>query len=1182
MRGGVLQVDRTCWRAKTIYLFLAIALAAGLVLPGLALGSVAVDAGHGTIAIDAPSYTKVGQTVVLKGISDPKADWYYWDMGDGTKFKDGELTKHVYKNPGIYAITVVAHWGTIEQDATHQIMIGEGLIPQEAWNVLNADETFTVPDGYRGRVVSWDFNPGLGLTGTGMDYVQRIAPDNNSVTVGGVMDIGELQIVAYTNLDLNGDGHHDVLYGAKKWGKIDHTNISEPGATQTIWYENYKTWYGAAEITEEVIGQFHADCPDILHPADGAEVYWWLVDGRADVTAVNRCDSKESLIADINALPPASHVTFADSGTTTTTTVSGSPYLELDEDGKVIKTISDAFASDGLTGVVLEASGEEAVKVICLATYPNLDGIQFPVCPEFTSWNFWSLELEKVPQVRWAGEKIILEKQFGPSYAGCPVMFYLENQSVGTLESIGVWIDMFDAFPPFVSVASNDTAFAIVDETGVARTLLTSESPGEVDVTCALYAPVYDSNPNPEIQDPFECVTGVKLINQHGFVVFFLKMEELSLGNVAGQRVDNPLTEEIEGHDSGLWYPENPLDPTSDMACETLNVSQDTLLRARVKGWFMGDDLSWRPQSFVDLNHNEIQDPGEITLPAGRWVLPDDWEYLAGPLWEELRPHWDIMDQPDDAIMSIPDTNADKAEELGEYVTWETDIVGNDTPSDIVAEDPVIGPYDPLDVDPMSHLYTPEVNPVVSRKTMVPNEQLNWWDCPMPPAKIIFDILDDSPGDDARGQGYFKEVDKGDVYYNLVDLTQDIPGPDGIAYTSPFYETMIPANPLIPPFVNNGGYDWNSWDPSYGPYQMWDFINRPRMEDDPLHPTKVEVYSDNHGEAMVYLNGDWNYDPSEWPTNQWMQPEWVLPNGAWDIPYGCVVGSTSVMAIADYPYLRKHPATTSNTVCKNWSWGQEKLVDVEQQIQPQLAPENGRKLVTVWVSDRDGFADVGMQVDWRVQAPSAIEAFLGNTNGVITNPEATTATSFTRPVFDDPDPDVYDDVKRFADAFPEKFPLGISKQDRYDLAKAVASHYAVAGVYVTCSEPWVRSADIMLYRPQPEPDGSEGIYMITHSVVDTSGTTMSGLDFGWASRVDPEEDLSQGWNLVTYFGATASVEASLSTVIGNVEAVWAYDNQTQQWLCWSPDVPDWVNSLTAMKANTPYYIKVSEDCVWCY
>ena len=185
---------------------------------------------------------------------------------------------------------------------------------------------------------------------------------------------------------------------------------------------------------------------------------------------------------------------------------------------------------------------------------------------------------------------------------------------------------------------------------------------------------------------------------------------------------------------------------------------------------------------------------------------------------------------------------------------------------------------------------------------------------------------------------------------------------------------MIPANVLIPPFVNNGGYDWDSWNPAYGPYPFWMFINQPpgQTPSDPQHPTCVEVYSDNHGEAMAYLNGDWNLD---WDA---LWDEWVT-YGAYDIPVDAIVGDTTIVAKADYPYMRKHPWLMSNEVNKTWTWGKDvRGPDPHVYKDGSMDPADYRmvfdidggdknwKVAFVWVCDRDGIPAVGEEIQWRV------------------------------------------------------------------------------------------------------------------------------------------------------------------------------------------------------------------------
>ena len=113
-----------------------------------------------------------------------------------------------------------------------------------------------------------------------------------------------------------------------------------------------------------------------------------------------------------------------------------------------------------------------------LLTEPSLEGGTYNlhgehgVTPEFVIWNFWTQQLEKVPQVRWAGEEIIFEKYFGTNYAGNLVKFVKEGQSPGAFDSM--W-------------GQADTFYTRVDERGIARASFICEDQGEVDVDALLY-----------------------------------------------------------------------------------------------------------------------------------------------------------------------------------------------------------------------------------------------------------------------------------------------------------------------------------------------------------------------------------------------------------------------------------------------------------------------------------------------------------------------------------------------------------------------------------------------------------------------------------------------------------------------------------------------------------------------
>ena len=1058
------------WHAKALYIIFALALVIGLT-PLTAL------AGHADIVISGPCYAKEGETITFEALTDPEADSVDWSI-DGTPAGTDSsapfelVTTFPAGSEGRHVVSAVGNWGAnLDQEADFEILVGVGLIPQLEYNIIGTEATFRVPTVYQGHVKCWRYQPstdlgawnpmGGGIVSGGMPLCPTAgSPGDDSVTVDA-STWGELVIYTQT-YDFTDPGTGAFypateLMAIKKWGKIWDTwlfgwdcyteeMIYDSGETQVWWNENDKKWEGEAQLYDLIIGNFITDGgEEHVALAHGADVEWWVMDSRApvhDLPSDVPASVLVPLIEEMQEAYPSRLIGFGDCTTKYVETVSGDTAGPHGED------------VDGLTGVTLVACGEEAVKIVVVAKYPDrLHYPQWGVFPEIISWNFWTQELEKVPQVRWAGEKVVLEKQFGTSYTGNPVLFNLENQSCGSLfpvDEIGI-LDAGRGLMPGGAMGAQQV-LTYVDELGVARAIVESEDQCECDVTVSLYDMAFSSN-----------MDDGSLINQHGFVVFFLKLEDLTLGNVEGER---------EGHDAGQFTPENPWadteeDPLTglvepvDPVTGELNVSQDALLRARVRGWFMGDNLSNRPARVIDTNHNGVEDIHDEVLPAGRWVLPDDWPYLAGhdPLssdteWMEMRPHWDIMTQPNDNVMSIPDGQVefdgdqcyldemiDKLEELGDYVWWDS-TGALDVPGDLVAEAPVIGPYSTLDN------YAPEVYyktlpdgtvvPVVlagidydgdgdptndGRKTIVPNSKLNWWDCPMSPAKIIFEITE--------GAGFFKDADKGDIYYEWVDTDYD-PCQDSKVYTNPFYEMMIPSSPFIPPFVNNGGYDWDSWDPAYGPYPFWDIINQPEgmTPSDAQHPTKVHVYSDNHGEAMVWLNGDWNLDLSAW-----------LTNGAYDVPTGEIVGDSTVVAKADYPYLRKHPWLISNEVEKTWTWGKDvrgneparypggsmdppdtrmvfQVGDVVSCTDPELTH---KKLAFIWVCDRDGFPAIGERVEWSLGTVDGsqmaiippggspdlgvsiclpeiyvVDGFLAGTGGHTTNPDRTMGESFLR------------------------------------------------------------------------------------------------------------------------------------------------------------------------------------------
>jgi hypothetical protein len=794
-------------------------------------------------------------------------------------------------------------------------------------------------------VLYWSIPPSSIAPLSGAAEIVSVSSDNTSVIAQGTW--GNATIQAHLS---NGT----TLSIEKKWGQIESTSIDNIGGFSPVtWQESTKEWTGTATITDNVTGAFYEKDalthpvdparPNVLfHSAAGVILNWYLVAGNVTVPMASGKDIDLNPIMANLAKP--NHVTFAGQG------VDPGPYH--------LQTVTPA---SGSVSVTLDATGEEAVQIVVIPTYPfGMGGVNIDVTPEITTYDFYTTEMEVVPQVRWVGEKIVLEKNFGEGFEGWWVKYSLQNQSVGHLESIDDGTNQ--------NQTSSDSIWTTVDSAGFSSVILVSTDPGVADVTASLYRSETDD----------------LMVNQHFFTVYYLKFESLTLGDVYGKR---------EFHNDGPWQtlnedqPTNPWDPTgsyngavnpviADNMTQTLNVSQDALLRAQVKGWFLSSNPTTRDEGVI---------PGtNLLLPAHRWVLPDDWAALAGPNWKTSRMHWDIMCNPDGSVGS-------ESNVLGDYRM--PPITGK-----VVGAYEVIGPFSPgLELMTPLGWTIPNPNydaggPRDGMNTVVPDGKLNPWDAPMPPAKIIFQIQGmDANGEDLASTdmaGYFKATNKADVYYIMVGGTT--------VYTNPFYEEMIPAHPYLSniAFINNGGYDWDSFDESYGPYMFWEFINQHNAmplvpTTDPAgHPTSVEVYSDNHGEAMVWLNGNWNLDLSSF----------LSEGSTADIPMGEQVGMTTIQATADYPYARVHQAIQSNLDTKTWLWGGQilgtdehtfalstghstNMVDTRMVLsvgnfddstragtRPNEVAKSSEKMVWVWVTDRDGLPDgvLDAKVVWNV------------------------------------------------------------------------------------------------------------------------------------------------------------------------------------------------------------------------
>jgi len=765
------------------------------------------------------------------------------------------------------------------------------------------------------------------------------------------------------------------LTTVKKWGGDVETYFTQPNTSSFVtWNEDGNAWLGTGSITDLVIAKFNKVetskeyAPDGIPNTTGAQgmiLNWYLVDGWQTVAlltdeAAPHGNYNMGNCGYANSLWDARFTTFSN----------GQTYIQTITDGTGSSTVS--FSSNGA----------ESVKIVVVPEYPGDPEIDTTI--EVATYSFKKANIEAVPQVRWAGEKAILEADFGTvSPTENVVKFSLGNESNGELSAVAEY-----ANDEYNLTNTTQTVWVGPDpNTGsMFPVAVEAQKEGKVVVDATLYA-----------------LTGndmMVMVSQQSFTVYFLQFNSLVLTDVIGKRVATDEAGNIISHKAGLWTEENPWDETEDWEYkysddptdpnynaemhdnDTRNVSSDALLRARVTGWF-GKDETDNPAGTVTVDENGRT----INLPEGRYILPDDWDLLAGSF--KTRPHWDIMCAPDSLVLGL--------------TPWGPYYAGFGTPTAaLVAAPPVCGPFSPsLEVmtnTGWSNAVT-STDPVRPFKTVVPDGALDKWDAPMPPAKIIFEILDD-PTDEMDALGYFKDAFKGTVYYmaNTDPVTSTMLP---LLFTNPFYFACIPAHEYIPTTAANGWYDWDTFGrdgDAYGPYPFWQIMDP--VQDVDGFPTEVEVYSDNHGEAMVYLNGDYNL------------PNVLVENGM-DINYGTTVGTTTVQAIADYPYYRNLQAIYSETVKKTWTWGGQILgpdnmegapmvlvggtdmVGASDQIildspwtwvgiktidpttgysvEAQARGKSNKHVVWIWATDRDGFQAgvLDTKVEWMLDGANA-------------------------------------------------------------------------------------------------------------------------------------------------------------------------------------------------------------------
>ncbi len=469
---------------------------------------------------------------------------------------------------------------------------------------------------------------------------------------------------------------------------------------------------------------------------------------------------------------------------------------------------------------------------------------------------------------------------------------------------------------------------------------------------------------------------------QVAFVIYYMKFEDAVLTLVPGSRAN---------HNSGGFYPNSPLDSSEDVTemllpDDAVNVSADVLVRLRVRGWV--------ETTYCPARDSAVGANGEF-LPANRCIFPDDWQFKAGGVVgdglneaaddtasdagfaESSRPNFDILGVVPTAPTNQAVCNA-VPRASGPFSWLDTNVQGDTSAApcgDSLA--PNVSTASANDC-----LHAGAQTSRTCREVVFPNGIINAWDPHMPAALAMFMLHDD---------GFLRPADK-DSIYSSGNL---------------FYTTHIPAEPWIAPINNDlSGYQWNSWGgpgAKAGQYEFWTSLADSSAEvlscagpssgayyvpaggSDPCGDGSgvrtggyswTKVYTDNHGEAMTWVNGDANLGFSECDSSAGgTDPDHmiVLLSGYY-CENGDKVGHSTIRASVDYPDKRKHFAIMSNEVDIDWTWGGIKEVTIEPGENAQF------NYVVFHVTDRDGYCGnspslhpvLGKRVNFVIDSPNGI------------------------------------------------------------------------------------------------------------------------------------------------------------------------------------------------------------------
>jgi hypothetical protein len=296
------------------------------------------------------------------------------------------------------------------------------------------------------------------------------------------------------------------------------------------------------------------------------------------------------------------------------------------------------------TSVTFCATGPGAGTVSACLAQP-LPNEQPEVCSTAIQFTFTQTAARVVPYVRWAGEKVALTKCFGPGLAGAPVEFVLKGDNPG-LDAALIPTDLTTTIGLTGGTTPvADTVWTVTDGNGCASVIGYADGEGVMYVDAAIF-----STTGAGIE------AGQPLVNEHAFEVFFLKFDHVDIENInpaqsynvsatlstfLGLVAGTPAVLGATTFPSGsatFTLPSPPGTNTTDLVgpnTYAVPLCATQFIRAMVHGYFeIPGDPSGRPATSVAIPgapaaSGGTASAGSYVLPAGRWVLPEDWPVLA-------------------------------------------------------------------------------------------------------------------------------------------------------------------------------------------------------------------------------------------------------------------------------------------------------------------------------------------------------------------------------------------------------------------------------------------------------------------------------------------------------------------------------------------------------------------------